>query len=86
VLLHPVYDGAQDREPGWVRNVILVAGNVAAPANDELRQRWAEVRDAAPGAPDLSAAIRDRWDKPLVAEDVPVLTDGYAPTDALLIG
>ena len=50
-------------------------------------QSWNEVRAArAPNAPDLARAVRDRWDRPVQIADVPLLTDGYAPTDALLIG
>ncbi len=86
VLLHPVYDGADDRFPEWVRNVILVAGDGAAPTAAELRRRWGAVTAESPGAPNLGAAIADRWNEPLATDDVPVLTDGYAPTDALLIG
>ena len=40
---------------------------------------------SAPGAPDLTEAIRDRFDEPISTADVPVLTDDYAPTDALLL-
>jgi len=35
--------------------------------------------------PDLEQAIRGRVDRPITTEDVPVLTDDYAPTDALLL-
>ena len=38
-----------------------------------------------PGAPDLRQAIEGRIDAALSTEDVPVLTDDYAPTDALLL-
>ncbi len=38
-----------------------------------------------PRALDLRAAIRVRWEQPVPFEDVPLLTDGYAPTDALLL-
>ena len=40
---------------------------------------------ARPAAPDLTAAIRDRVDEAVSTADVPVLTDDYAPTDALLL-
>jgi hypothetical protein len=33
---------------------------------------------------DLAPAIRDRYDALIPTRDVPVLTDDYAPTDALL--
>jgi hypothetical protein len=34
--------------------------------------------------PALDNAIADRWTRPVRFDDVPVLTDDYAPTDALL--
>ena len=81
VAIHPV----GEEEPTAIRNVILVAGEGAAPSKAFLRERWAEVRKRAPGAPDLRQAIEDRIDAPVSTEDVPVLTDDYAPTDALLL-
>ena len=84
VAVHPVrVDG--DENLSGVRNVIFVAGESAAPSKDFLLERWRETRRIAPGAPDLSLAIRDRLDRPIPTEDVPVLTDDYAPTDALLL-
>ena len=70
-----------------IRNIILVATERAAPSTARLAASWAETRRArAPRAPDLRAAVRDRWPRDVVTADVPLLTDGYAPTDALLIG
>ena len=43
------------------------------------------MRRHSPGAPDLANAIRCRVDAPVSTADVPVLTDDYAPTDALLL-
>src|SRR6187402_1525527 len=86
VVFHPVYEGAFDRTPTDVRNIILVATERAAPSREQLAATWADVRNArAPGAPALAAAIRDRWERPVPIDDVPLLTDGYAPTDALLL-
>jgi hypothetical protein len=34
----------------------------------------------------LTKALRDRWQRDIPIADVPLLTDGYAPTDALLLG
>ena len=65
--------------------MILVAGDAAAPSKEFLQERWAEVRRQSPGAPDLTVAINGRVDEPVQTEDVPVLTDDYAPTDALLL-
>ena len=84
VAVHPVFLRG-DRDPRTIRNVILVATDRAAPSKAFLAERWAEVRKRVPSAPDLGAAIRDRFDDPLPAADVPVLTDDYAPTDALLL-
>ena len=87
VELHPVYEGPSDRRPDDIRNIILVATERAAPSPARLAQSWEETRRArAPGAPDLEHAARDRWERDVVTGDVPLLTDGYAPTDALLIG
>ncbi len=55
-----------------------------APTTAFLRQRWQEIRKATPTAPALDKAIADRWTRPVRFDDVPVLTDDYAPTDALL--
>ena len=87
VELHPVYEGSSDRRPDDIRNIILVATERAAPGTDRLAEIWDEVRESrAPRAPDLDAAARDRWEKDVRTGDVPLLTDGYAPTDALLLG
>ncbi|MGI9110697.1 MAG: fused MFS/spermidine synthase [Gaiellaceae bacterium] len=84
VAIHPVSsDGDADRTA--VTNVIFVAGEGAAPAKQFLSERWRSVREDAPGAPDLGRAIRDRVDAPISTSNVPVLTDDYAPTDALLL-
>jgi spermidine synthase len=87
VELHPVYEGPGDRYAGDIRNIILVATDRAAPSPARLAASWEETRAArAPTAPDLGAAARGRWERDVVTSDVPLLTDGYAPTDALLIG
>jgi spermidine synthase len=77
VLVHPV----GGLGPG-VQNLILVAGEGAAPATAFLQERWREVGR---GAADLRAAIRGRDDAAIPTDDVPTLTDDYAPTDALLV-
>lgn len=84
VALHPVYEGPSDRDPAALRNVILVSSEKPLPRIDFLRQRWREVRAAHPGTPDLGKAIGDRWRAEVPVSDVPVLTDDYAPTDALI--
>jgi spermidine synthase len=84
VSVHPVY-GDGDDDPTGVRNVIVVASEGAEPSEEFLLSRWNDVRRRAPGAPELASAIRNRVDRPIPTEDVPVLTDDYAPTDALLL-
>ena len=84
VAIHPVVSEGE-RDLTGIRNVILVAGDAAAPSKEFLQERWAELRQQSPGAPDLTAAIKGRVDTPVQTEDVPVLTDDYAPTDALLL-
>jgi spermidine synthase len=84
VAVHPVRVQG-DTNLGGVRNVIFVAGEGASPSKQFLTERWNEVRRRAPGAPDLTTAISDRIDRPIPTNDVPVLTDDYAPTDALLL-
>lgn len=87
VELHPVFEGRFDRRPDDIRNIILVATERASPPPGRLAESWDETRDArAPSAPDLRAAATDRWERDVRTADVPLLTDGYAPTDALLIG
>lgn len=84
VLVHPVLHGGRT-DDGSVRNILLVATEGAAPCKEFLLDRWREVRRRAPRAPDLAEAIRDRYDREIRTADVPTLTDGYAPTDALLL-
>jgi hypothetical protein len=63
---------------------MLVAGDGSAPEEAFLLRRWNEIRRLHPGAPDLTRAILDRRLRPVDTDDVPLLTDDYAPTDALL--
>jgi spermidine synthase len=82
VTVHPVRDtGYTEEEPA---NLIVVAGEGAAPATDVLLERWRAVRERSGRAVDLAKAIRDRYDAVVPTRDVPILTDDYAPTDALL--
>ena len=87
VELHPVYETNADRRPDDIRNIILVATERAAPETGRLTEIWEEIRrDRAPRAPDLRGPIANRWEREIPIADVPFLTDGYAPTDALLLG
>ena len=84
VVVHPaILDGDEGDET--FRNLILVATEQAAPQRTFLAGRWDEIRAEAPTAPDLRQAILDRHDALIPTDDVPVLTDDYAPTDALLL-
>lgn len=84
VLVHPAIL-AGDRGDETFRNLILVASEQAAPQRTFVADRWGEIRAEAPTAPDLEQAILDRHDALIPTGDVPVLTDDYAPTDALLL-
>jgi spermidine synthase len=84
VRVHPaVLPG--DRGDDSYRNLILVAGESAAPQRTLLASRWDALRAAHPLAPDLRQPILDRHDAAIQVSDVPTLTDDYAPTDALLL-
>jgi spermidine synthase len=83
VVVHPVVDSPTDSGDG-IRNLIVVASDDRAPSKETLVARWQRRRTRFPTAPDLTQAIRARWDRPVSAARVPVLTDDYAPTDALL--
>ena len=63
----------------------MVAANAALPQTQFLQQRWNRVRREHPQAPDLTRAISRRYEKFVPTRDVPVLTDDYAPTDALIL-
>jgi spermidine synthase len=84
VTLHPV-NSSGDSDPEGIRNIILVATEAAAPSKRSLATRWQELRERSRGAPDLARAFRDRWERDVPLGDVPLLTDDYAPTDALLL-
>jgi spermidine synthase len=84
VAVHPVHD-SPSWDPTAYINQILVATESPLPAKRVLLQRWREIRSQAPLAPDLSGAIRARYDALVPVRDVPTLTDDYAPTDALLL-
>ena len=82
LTVHPV-DFRRDATA--VRNIIVVAAQGALPGRGFLLERWNELRADHPQAPDLSGAINRRYEKFVPTRDVPILTDDYAPTDALLL-
>jgi spermidine synthase/MFS family permease len=83
VVVHPV------AEPGYsddsLSNLMVVATDAALPSEEFLQLRWNAIRERARTAPDLTKAIRNRHEGAIPLRDVPVLTDDYAPTDALLL-
>ena len=79
VLVHPVGGGT-----GY-QNLIVVATDGAAPSNAFLRKQWQRLRAKHPSAPSLTDAIAQRHDSLIPTRDVPILTDAYAPVDALLV-
>lgn len=84
VVIHPVnFPG--DRRADVIRNLVIIGTESAAPSEEFLAERWAEIRREHPQAPELTRQIRDRWDRDIRTADVPLLTDDYAPTDALLL-
>ena len=82
VAVHPV---ALQGDAAAIRNIIFIAGEGALPSRDFLTERWADVEADHPQVPDLTEAIGGRYEKLVPTRDVPVLTDDYAPTDALIL-
>jgi spermidine synthase len=84
VLVHPVIPAP--RPVGdEVLNLIVVATERPAPRESFLVERWRRIRSRARTAPELTTPIRNRLDGTVQTDDVPTLTDDYAPTDALLL-
>ncbi len=83
VAVHPVIEEGDGGGLTELRNLMLVASEGALPSEEFLVERWRELAPAT--APDLEQPIRDRYDKQIRIEDVPTLTDDYAPTDSLLL-
>ena len=83
VAVHPVIEEGDGGGLTELRNLMLVASEGALPSEEFLLERWRELAPAT--APDLEKPIRDRYDKQIRIEDVPTLTDDYAPTDSLLL-
>jgi spermidine synthase len=84
VLVHPVVLDESEDDTSQ-RNLMVVATDAPSPRKDFLLQRWNEIRQRAPTAPDMTQPIRNRHDRFVPTRDVPILTDDYAPTDALLL-
>ncbi|MBA3366019.1 MAG: fused MFS/spermidine synthase [Actinobacteria bacterium] len=84
VLVHPVKLAGESTSASEYRNLMMVATERPAPNSAFLAQRWHGIKERSRGAPDLSKPILDRYDRTIPVNDVPTLTDDYAPTDALL--
>ena len=84
VYVHPV---AEDALTGseQVRNLLVVATGGPAITEEELGRRYGELLVTNPKVPDLAGPITNRWDLPIQINDVPELTDDFAPTDSLLL-
>jgi spermidine synthase len=81
VAVHP------DLAPGGgLQNLMVVATEQPLPAKSVLLERWRETRKRTRTYPDLRDRIGYRVDSGIEIDDVPTLTDDYAPTDALLVG
>lgn len=85
LAVHPVDDDPGSPDDSDVRNIILVATDAPRPDRTSLLERWESIRTRHPGAPDLREAIETRREAPVPTDEVPTLTDDYAPTDALLL-
>ena len=82
ITVHPV---DFQRDATSIRNIIFVAADHALPQPDFLLDRWNGLRETHRGAPDLTLPIQRRYERFVPTRDVPVLTDDYAPTDALIL-
>ena len=63
VAIHPCSSPAATTSTA-IRNIILVAGEGAAPSKEFLLERWRELRRRSPGAPDLTARSGAAWTPP----------------------
>lgn len=67
-----------------LRNIILVGTLEAARSPDEIHRRAASLAQEYRSAGSRFWVVRDLYLGPIRTEDVPVLTDDYAPVDSLL--
>jgi spermidine synthase len=84
VHLQPVIETSADTDDSLL-NVTLVATIGRSPSKAELADRWKAIEDAHSSVPALAGTIANRYDQAVDVHDVPVLTDDFAPTDALLL-
>ena len=84
MLVHPaILPG--DAGDEQFRNLILVATEKATPGRAQLGGPLGRACAGEPARPRPPKPILDRRDGVIATDDVPVLTDDYAPTDALLL-
>ena len=84
VAIHPVVESGGN-DLGRLNNIILVAGEGAAPSKQFLLDRWREVRRRSPGAPDLVTGNQGQRRCAGADPGRSGADDDYAPTDALLL-
>lgn len=82
VTVHPLIESADETDASE-RNLEIVAMLKPLPSKEQLRAEWVAERPAS--APTLTKAISDRYDKVIPSDDVPTLSDDFAPTDAILL-
>ena len=83
VAVHPVdYTRSNFSD---IQNLIVVAGEGAPQSRSFLQERWRELRRRFTDGRRSEEAIGGRYDRFIPTENVPVLTDDYAPTDALIV-
>lgn len=84
VYVFPV-DLGQYGSPQSLRNIIVVATDAPALSADEIRRRAQALVDSRVATVErFLAAAGDLYLDPIKTDDVPVLTDDFAPVDALI--
>jgi spermidine synthase len=68
--------------PGWVQNVMLVAGSGTELSGPELEARAGSV--ASVDSDELASFMENLWEGPADTKDLPILTDDYSPVELLL--
>ena len=84
VTVHPVIEDPSETTE-TIQNLEIVMSNESPVAKEELQRRFEAIRAEFATVPDLTKAIENRYDLPIRVNDVPELTDDFAPTNALLL-
>jgi len=84
VYVFPVEFGAGG-VPEALRNIIVVGTQTPPEPPESVRARYARVRDRI-RVPGFHAVVEDLYVRPIPTDDVPLLSDNYAPVDALIHG